>query len=195
MNPTSPVSFSCDETRLLDRIVHDADAHAAKVQKCLTDRDGAHANVTKTRTVFLTSIDHGDAVDFVNATTEAAKFSAVAEAIESVGGPAALREKFFQTNDVYSVLSQGFARRVEALDARLAVARKALANIRAEKTEAGVAHVEGDHAVIAAHATVINLGVQRNAAEAERAYCHRWVPSVAHRPFSEIYGSLVAPLV
>ncbi len=195
MNPTSPVSFSCDETRLLDRIVHDADAHAAKAQKCLTDRDGAHANVTKTCTVFLTSIDHADAVDFVNATTEAAKFTAVAEAIECVGGPTALREKFFQTNDVYSVLSQGFARRVEALDARLAVARKVLANLRAEKTEAGVAYIEGDPAVIAAHATVINLGVQKNAADAEQQYCYRWTPSVAHRPFSEIYGSLVAPLV
>lgn len=198
MNPTYPVPFESDATRVLDRLVLDAEAPRSAARTFAPRLAAAERRVTVLKNEFLSTLADADAEAFVNAKRAVENLTDAVAAIDESGGPDGLHANALRTDVVFNTLAAGFREKVAALDKILPQRRKALGARRAELSEAGVTgigEIEGDVEVIRLRLLVEATEAARRDAEEKRTYSSRWRSCERDQyPFADLRGALSAPL-
>jgi hypothetical protein len=189
--------FACDPSRVIDRLVIDADAVKGRAVGWLEKVPTAAAREAKAEARFLETLDEADALDLLEQKRSHANCVTAAAAIEAAGGPSTIRDRALATQQIFALLESCYREREAAITKLLPAARKILASARASWTERGLnfAEIEFQPETVLARVRVESLESAIQDAVVKRGYCQRWNPKVTPQfTFVDLYGCLTAPL-
>jgi hypothetical protein len=189
--------YQNDETRLIARLVLDADKVKSDAEQWQAKLVAARAVSESAEAVFVASLSEGDAYTVATEKARVAHLTAVVTAIENVGGADGLRARALDVPSLASLLVRAFEIKREALCALLVAQRKSLAGLLAKLTDEGIGFpaIEGDVAVSNARGRIQQTEAARDlAAIMITRYGPNWRPGNTTHKVSEAIGTLQQPL-